>query len=285
MKVLVVGGLGFLGKNILKKFFHNKKYELYVYDLFSGQSKEKDLLTNVKILYSKDITLKNLLSDYKFELIINTAVIYDSDKTSKIYDTNFKMPLKLIEYSKHMNKISYIFFDTFFSKFNYNKKVEYVNSKKKLLETLKKSKNIKLIMLKLEHMYGPNDSKTKFVEFIKDSLLKNKKSIRLTDCTQKRDFIHVDDVSNLILELIKKINIFDSKLYEFEIGHGYSITVKKFVQTMKDVSKSKTNLLFGSITNNPHEIKNSYADIKSLPSFIDWKPLINYREGITSLFN
>lgn len=284
-KILIVGGLGFLGSKLAQKIIDENKFELYIYDIISNQNLEKNFNKKTHIFYESKISLKELIQNNHFYFIINAAVVYDAENIYKIYETNFILPLKLINYCKNKSDTNFIFFDTFFSKFEYNKKVNYTRSKKYFLKELHDMSGIKSIVFQLEHMYGPGDSQTKFVEFIKNSILNDEKEIKLTECIQKRDFIHVDDVCELIMESINKINFFDFLTYNIQVGQGYSISIKEFVNLMKAIKKSSIKLLYGSVEMNPKEIMDSKADIDSIPKFLKWKPKINLQKGIKNLYN
>lgn len=283
-KILIVGGLGFLGSKLAQKIINVNRFDLYIYDIIPNQNQEKKFNKNANIFYESKVSLKELIQNNHFNFIISSAVIYDAENTYKIYETNFILPLKLISYCKNKSYTNFIFFDTFFSKFDYNKKVNYTRSKKYFLKELCEMSGIKSIVFQLEHMYGPGDSQTKFVEFIKNSILNDVKEIKLTECIQKRDFIHVDDVCELIMESINKINFFDFTTKIIEVGQGQSVSVKEFVNLMKEIKKSSIKLLYGSIEMNPKEIMDSKADTESIPKFLNWKPKISLQKGIKNLF-
>ena len=84
MKVLVVGGLGFLGKNILKKFFHNKKYELYVVSrvLFSLNDPEIEFICQQ---YVKTPKGRNFVDLYfpQFQLYLKVNEDYHGTEKQK----------------------------------------------------------------------------------------------------------------------------------------------------------------------------------------------------------
>ena len=284
-KILIIGGFGFLGSKLAQKIIDENKFELYIYDIITNQNLEKKFNKKAHIFYESKISLKELIQNNHFNFIINSAVIYDTENTYKIYETNFILPLKLINYCKNKSDTNFIFFDIFFSKFDYNKKVNYTRSKKYFLKELHDIIGIKSIVFQLEHMYGPGDSQTKFVELIKNSILNDEKEIKLTECIQKRDFIHVDDVCELIMESINKINFFDFTTNILEVGQGHSVSVKEFVNLMSEIKKSSIKLRYGSIEMNPKEIMDSKADTESIPKFLNWKPKINLQKGIKNLFN
>ncbi len=80
-----------------------------------------------------------------------------------------------------------------------------VERRKIFVEWLKYfSDRIKVVNLKLEHMYGPKDDDSKFVTWITNQMLNNISSIDLTEGTQKRDFIYIDDVVDAYMLMLEK---------------------------------------------------------------------------------
>lgn len=84
----------------------------------------------------------------------------------------------------------------------------------------------KVVNMKIFHMHGSNDAKTKFIPFIIDKIKSNTEVIELTEGLQTRDFVYVKDVVSAFKFILQ---IFDtlSSFQEFEIGSGTSHSIKK----------------------------------------------------------
>ena len=133
-----------------------------------------------------------------------------------------------------------------------------------------KDKQIALINLRLEHVFGPNDGENKFVTSLIRSFYNKKNSIELTDGKQKRDFIYVDDVVRAFILVLLRHNVKGFK--EYEVGSGESIELKKFcLELTKAFDVSPSILNFGKLEHRMNEIMDSSADISSLKS-IGWQP-------------
>ena len=80
-------------------------------------------------------------------------------------------------------------------------------------------------------------------------------------------------------EILIKINYFERRYYEIEVGTGKSHSIKNLVLLIKKILNNKKTILnFGSILDNPTEIKNSKANLNSLPKFLNWNPKKNTLE-------
>ena len=147
-----------------------------------------------------------------------------------------------------------------------------------------KSKKIDFINIKLEQFYGPDDDLTKFPLFIIKNCLNNTPELKLTMGTQKRDFIHVEDVISAYSIMISKYITGKNNYYEYELGNGKAVSVREFVEFVHRMTHSKTVLKFGAIPFRNEEIMFSQADIEPLKD-LGWYPKYNLEDGIMEIIN
>lgn len=74
------------------------------------------------------------------------------------------------------------------------------------------------------------------------------------------------------------------KCLYYEIGCSTPITIKEFIQTIKNLSASKTKLNFGAIPYRKDEIMYSCASIVELEN-LGWKPQYSIKQGIQKILN
>ncbi len=267
LKILLVGASGFLGKNVYQQL--NQKYNFVVL----LRSKNPEFVNNQQFIYDNLDELKN----EKIEVIINCAVSYSEEKVSSLIESNILLPIKLLDMFENSVKF-FITFDSFYTKFANNPMLNYSHSKNSIREWYKRLSHLKIINLKLEHVYGRYDSKKKFIPWLIDNMIKNN-TIKLSECNQKRDFIHVDEIIKLIDEVIIKRDEFNKGFTEMEVGTGKSIEIKKFVLSLLEITKSTSKIFFGQ-KQFKGEIQDSYSNINTIPEFIDWKPEISLKESL-----
>ena len=101
---------------------------------------------------------------------------------------------------------------------------------------------------------------------------KNKKPLTVVgNGKQTRDFIHVDDLANAFIRVIKSKSI--KKIYNLGSGKKTSIN------TIAKIFGGKRKF----IPFRPGEPKHSLANISKLKKDINWKPKISIEEGIKKL--
>jgi nucleoside-diphosphate-sugar epimerase len=252
---------------------------------FSNTQRINRFLQYIKI-YDIDLQeIDKIFSENNINIIVHTACCYGrrNESLSTMLSSNISFGIKILECALNSKVGFFINTDTIFDKYF----SLYTLSKKQFVEWLKFfSTDIKIINMKLEHMYGPRDDSNKFVVWLLQQLKENVEEINLTSGIQKRDFIYIDDVVSAFLTVIS--NRFElGHFAEFEVGMGNAMPVRDFVEEMEKQYKGchpncKSILNFGSILYRKNENMNVAADISMLKK-LKWSPKINYITGIKKI--
>jgi len=280
--VLITGINGFLGSHLAKKLVQNYKVigiENSLNDLFRLQNNSFD----VKL--SDAMSIESIFKNHVVDFVIHTATIYSDDDPIRLIDSNVLLPLRLLIFCKKFATKYFINTDSFFNntKFNYNYLGDYTLSKKHAFEWLLHTrKNVHIINMKLEHMYGPLDSANKFVPNILYQMKRNVEKIDLTLGLQKRDFVFIEDVVTAYEVLLQKIDGISTHVVDIAVGLGIPISIREFVETAKKVTQCKTILNFGAIPYREGEIMESCADNSFLLN-LGWRPLFSIEKGLQKM--
>lgn len=285
--ILLTGGTGFLGSKIVEIILANGCQVIMLVRKNSSFEHLGVLIDNPKLIkvVLEEQKIEKVFSTYKIDAIIHTATCYgrNNESWAEIAEVNLILPLRLLSAGERAHVKCFINTDTFFNekiKFEKNENY-YVQTKKEFLDIAKnvsKSLSIKFINLRIEQMYGPNDSSKKFIPFIINQLLSSTKQIPLTLGEQKRDFVFVDDVANAFLNALK--NQSNIKHYEeFGLGSGDSVPIRKVVEYIKKITKSNSTLCFGNLAYRENEIMDSFADISNNKK-INWQAVIPWKKGL-----
>jgi nucleoside-diphosphate-sugar epimerase len=276
--ILLTGGTGFLGSCILKKLIFNRYQVIVLKRSFSNTSRIENLIDKLQVFDIDRINLETIFKDNKIDVIIHTATNYgrNNESISQVVEANFMLPLRLVEMAVRYNVKTFFNTDTILSKYMNT----YSLSKRQFLEWLKwYSCDLKIVNVKLEHFYGPNDNSSKFITKVIFDLVRNVESINFTSGVQKRDFIYVDDVADAFTVILENLETIDRKFNNFEVGSGNSLEIRKTVELIKEITGTTiTRLNFGAIPMRQNEIMDSRADIRKLEK-MGWAPRISLREG------
>ena len=279
MKILLTGGTGFLGSNILRRLL-GLGHELFCI------KRETSSLERVKIFKHKikwfnveTSDFDEIISSYKIEGIIHCATDYGRKQFNPIQtiETNLILPLKLLHAAANNNVLVFINTDTVL-----DKRVDtYSLSKRQFSEWLETySNDILTINVALEHFYGPFDNDSKFVSYVIRKMLGNEDSIDFTLGLQKRNFIYIEDVVDAFIVLLNNINKLDNSFHNFEAGTESTITIKDFVCLVKKLcNNNTTDLNFGAINYRENEVMNTNTNIDKLKS-LGWFPRFSLEDGL-----
>lgn len=275
----MTGATGFLGSNLLKKLVQANYNVIVLKRSFSNTFRIKDFVSNVKLYNIDKINPENIFIKNKIDIILHCATNYgrrEIDPASLI-QANLTMPLQLLELGKKNGVHCFINTDTILDK----RVSHYSLSKNQFREWLALyAREIICINVALEHFYGPHDDDSKFVPYIINNILNNADKIDLTEGKQKRDFIYIEDVVTAFMTIIHNIGNFKKRFLNYEIGSGESITIKRFVKTVKNITQNdKTILNFGAIPYRENEIMNSKANVTEICK-LKWKPKFSLEEGL-----
>jgi nucleoside-diphosphate-sugar epimerase len=288
--LLLTGATGFLGSHLLRKLVQSDCKVILIKRSFSNVDRIKDLLKDDRVVFHDLDTqkLEDIFINERIDSIIHTATEYGrgDESISKILEANLNLPIKLIELAIKYNVTSFINTDSYFNKENlsYSSLLNYSLSKKVLLKWLTQlSPKIRVVNIILEHMYGPYDSRSKFVEYLIQEIgIHKRKEIDLTHGHQKRDFVYVGDVVDAFTIIIEHSLIDKSPYSTFEVGYGQSVEVREVAELIKKISGSNTCLNFGKVAYRSDEIMESKANLRHITS-LGWSPKTRIMNGISSI--
>ena len=250
--IIITGGAGFVGTNLIKLLLKKTNYSLISLDNYSSGTKANHIKDN-RIVYLRGHTkdISKILKSYtnKVDSIFHFgefARIYQSFlQMNKCLDSNSIGTNAVFNYCL-TNKIKLVYSATSATLGNKGKDKNlspYAFSKAKnleLLENLKKWFNFKYEIIYFYNVYGPHQiSKGKMATVIgifEDCFKKNKPMTVVRPGTQSRRFTHINDTVNVCYLAWKK-----NLCRHYSISHKKSYTIievaKLFNKKIKYVSK------------------------------------------------
>ncbi len=142
---------------------------------------------------------------------------------------------------------------------------------------------LRFIDIHLQQMYGPGDDRSKFTTHIIEACRQNEARLELTAGEQQRDFIHIDDAVQAYDRILARNEDFTAS-DSIEVGSGKSVTMRSFVELVKQLAGANTKLDFGAVPYRANEAMLCVADITRLRSF-GWRPEVSLNDGLKSMLN
>lgn len=287
MKILVTGGTGFVGSNLvnkLKEFGHTIQ--------ITGFNNENNVNAHIAGNNLNELEEKYLKNnDVCFHQAANNDTL-ETDR-EKVFEQNVYTPIVLFEklYKYGCRKFIYASSTAVYG----NKKAPYsedntkpcplnvyAESKLKFDEFamhFAKEKNVSVIGLRYCNIYGPNEEhkgrRASMIFHICQNLINNQKPKIFKNGEQKRDWCYVKDVVNANVKCLhyEKSNIFN-------IAGGKSVDFNYLIKIIKenlgsDLETEYIECDFKEKYQNDTECNISKAEIE-----LGWKPYFNIEAGI-----
>ena len=143
--------------------------------------------------------------------------------------------------------------------------------------------HLRFIDIRLAQMYGPGDARSKFTTNVIEACRNNEPRLALTLGEQRRDLIHIDDVVQAYDRILQKQESFASS-DAIDVGSGTAPRLRDFVEMVKRLANSSTELDFGAVPYRANEAMHSVADISRL-SALGWRPVFDLEGGIRQTLN
>jgi len=285
--VLLSGASGFLGSHLLEALLE-QGYQVSILKRSTSNTWRINHLLGKVSSFNVDVTpLEDAFKGRRIDAVIHTACSYgrSNEAIHEIAECNLLFSLRLLDAAVFYKTTTFFNTDTLLPK-NLN---PYSLSKKQFVEWLKqRSHKIQVINLKLEHMYGPKDDRTKFVPWLISQLEQNVARIPLTEGDQLRDFTYIDDIVSAYLTLLEKSEQLLS-LAEFDVGTGKLISVRDFVTAIYKKYKQKvpvnqTVLGFGDVPLRDGEQIHLEMNVTKINSY-GWQAVESIESGIDRTLN
>ncbi len=313
-KVVVTGGLGFIGSNLIKILL-KKNYYVINLDKITYSSnfynvKEFSKYKNYKF-FKVNINNKNkilhILKKFKphavFNLAAETHVDRSIDKPENFIESNIVGVFNLLEAcrryleNKKNFKLIHISTDEVYGDVltgrskeedAYKPSSPYAASKASsdhLVYSYVRTFKIPAIITNCSNNYGPRQHPEKLVPKLIYNIINNKGLPIYGKGKNSREWIYVDDHCEALIKIFEKGKIGNF----YNIGSNLNVNNLKISQTLIKIARTKINLgrnvKIKFVKDRPgHDIR--YAlNSKKLIKSLKWKPKINILNGLKKTFN
>jgi len=315
-KIIVTGGAGFIGSNLVK-YLLKKKYFVINIDKLSYSANPynlKKMHNNKNYCFFKvDLNNKkkiiNILNKYKpdgiFNLAAETHVDRSIDSPSDFIKSNILGVYNLLESILHFSKknkkkikLIHISTDEVYGDiikgktneiFPYNPSSPYSASKAAadhLIKSYIRTYNLKAIITNCCNNYGPNQFPEKLIPKIIFNILNNKPIPIYGKGKNSREWIHVRDHCKALLLVYLKGKIGEN----YNIGSGQNITNIEIARKFLKIIKSKSIRIGKSVKikfvkDRPgHDFRYSLNSFK-IKKKLNWSTKISLNSGLIETFD
>ncbi len=311
-KILVTGGLGFIGSNLIELLLE-KKYFVINIDKISYSSnfynvKEFKKSQNYRFIKCdiNDKKIKKILFKFKPHIIFNLAaethVDRSIDNPGNFVKSNILGVYNILESfkqfsKKYKSKLIHISTDEVYGdvikgrsdeNYSYNPSSPYAASKASsdhLVSSFVKTYKIPAIITNCSNNYGPKQHPEKFIPKLIYNILNNINLPIYGKGLNSREWIFVKDHCEALIEISKKGKIGNF----YNIGSNRNIENIKVCRKLFEIAKSKIkigkNVKIKFVKDRPaHDIR--YAlNSKKIKKELKWYPKTSFENGLNKTFD
>jgi nucleoside-diphosphate-sugar epimerase len=275
-KILLIGGFGFIGKNLIEQL--SGEYEIHVI----GRRLDSDFMSmypNIKFhkyVFMSDEGIADVVALINPDYIINLVSIVTASRNMKQYkemiDMNINVLLELYEATKSIKQLK--LFLQFGSGEEYGNieapyretdrefpSSPYALSKQLTTNTalmLYNNFSFPISVVRPGNLFGDYQESNKFIPYIINKL-SNNEVIETTYGEQERDFIYAEDFAIGIKKVIESHKIFIGEI--FNLSAGKSFKLKEIIEYCKNYLRSSSVIEYGKIPYRENEMMKFKLDI------------------------
>ncbi len=260
MNVLITGGTGFIGSNLIKELL---KFNFRIFLVINNKTYQGELSDKIKILSGSYPNIKE--SDLRdIDLIIHLAAYSANppyDNLDSCIKYNYTQPRHLFELAKKCGVKKYLVFGSCFEYGLSSKEFDYIPTSAKLkpINSYAISKVMfynwlnsefsdithSILYLRLFHIYGDGELETRLWPTLLNKV-ENESDFDLTFGEQIRDFLNVHELVPIIINEIDFVNnVIGFKVKN--LGSGNPMKIKEFVEFWWKKFGAKGKLNFGKL--------------------------------------
>jgi len=302
IRVVVTGGCGYIGSNIVNKLLSNG-YEVSIIDNMMTDIPNKNFDCEI---INCDITNQDQLLSIKkknIDAVLHLAAQSSGPKSIDIpeLDININIigTLNMLKWCQ-ANNVPRIIFASSFVVYGDQQGTEYVRESdycypksvygiskqycERLINIYGTHLGIKWNVLRMFNVYGPGQNLSRTDQGMVSifmNLVKNKNLINVNGSLKRfRDFIHIEDIISG-WELCLHDNDHYNQIYN--LGSGVKTTISDLLQSLIVVFDKKGEVIIKEVGETPGDILGCFADISKIKNELGYKPKYDLDIGIRNM--
>ena len=295
-EILVTGGCGFIGSEIVKQLSLIGANVTIIDNLSSGKEKYIQGLSNVKLITADlldDDAIESIVKDKEY-VINNAALPFIPDSyyiPKKFFDVNVNATISLalaVIKEKKAKRFVHISSSEIYGTARYTPMDEnhqttpqstYAVSKlagERVVFTMYKEHNLPAVIIRPFNSFGPNITQPYIIPEIIRQMEKSD-VIKLGNVNAKRDLTYVTDTARgIILSLVKEGVIGEV----INIGSQRSYSIKDLVSLISEIMGKKVSIKVDPSRFRPYDVDTLICNYERATKLLGWKPEITVKEGL-----
>ncbi|MBR1928619.1 MAG: NAD-dependent epimerase/dehydratase family protein [Paludibacteraceae bacterium] len=291
-KVLITGATGYIGRQLVKQITEQEPQASIL--TLNRDIQKAQVLMPYKQCIHKDVYDQASIHDFSPDLVIHLATLStsraDSEIITPMLNANINYGVWLLNELSQIKTSNPITFVNVGSFAEYRMGVSngfrpaYLYSATKtafrhILTYYQDTIPLKVITAVLYTVYGGKDTQKKLIDYILESVT-SEKPVDMTQGEQVLDFIHLSDVVQFFVNIVKSPQALAEG--EYHIGTSKGTNIRAVADTIQQIIGRPLNIHWGGRDYRPLDVMSAIApQNKELEKF--WKPKVSLTQGILSL--
>lgn len=289
-RVLVTGGTGFIGGNIVRELA-GKGYEVHLAAIPPLPNARENIIPH-EINLMDSSSVEGFMKENEFECLVHMAWYVGP----KCHTSNLNLEWAIATLNLIKSFVSYggkVFLGAgtvseYEYKYGYlledetptDPKTMYGNSKNAVYNIAKvfcSQNSVAFKWPRIFNLYGPNEKPQRLVPSVINSCLKGE-DVKVSDCLKYQDYLHVEDTARAI------VSVLESNLEgAVNICSGNPVQLRRIVSLIAELTDFKGKILWGAI---PAAFEDNLVvgNNEKLKS-IGWTPKYSLEEGLLATIN
>lgn len=301
-KILVTGGAGFIGSNLVKALVE-KGYKVKVLDnLLRGNKLDTEILRKIEFIQGDvrdyDTVLnasKNCEVIYHFAAILGVDIVADNPVETMEVETIGLQNTCKAALINGVDKILYASTSGIYGHSAIEKSVDeemlvdpktsYAMAKRYneiYLSALYNEKGINSIALRFFNVYGYKQDNRMVIPRFFEQAINDKPLTVFGNGQQTRDFTFIEDTVEACIKLMEKVSGFEI----FNISNENEWSILDLAKEVKQVTKSSSEISFIEAPKNryDYEVERRVGTAKKLYKFTGMKPVTSLKIGLKNIY-
>ena len=280
-RILVTGSSGFIGRKLVSELQKNgHEIAVLFHSTITSVSKNVQEITIHNQTWEKEVL--DFAPQFVFHLAGKSHYPNSFAEKEELWEANVRFGNKLVDVILKVPNVTFVNFTTSLAykgsellPYTY-----YALTKSCFYHTLAffaSQNKLSVFNLILFNVYGKGDTTKRALNYIVDSL-GQKEVVAMSPGEQLLDFVHVDDVVHLCLQLLDEKPT--DTLEDIFVGTGTGTTLKQAAQLLEILSNKKTAIDFGGIR---YRLEEKMVNIAPVSDNRFWKSNIKIETGFLTL--
>ncbi len=293
--ILIIGGAGFIGSNF-SEYFLDKGYKVISYDIKKSIIFNRNLL-NIIGNSTDTMKIKNIFENEKIDFVIYTLtsfwIVDGNESYERLISENLTPIIDILNMMKDNDVNKFIYISSGGAIYGEsgipinenaeNQPVSFYGWIKEAAEAYIKynsriNNDFKYIIFRPSNVYGKYQELNRIIGVALKNAYTHEKMNIFGSIDTKKDYIHIDDFSEIVLSLIEK-----EKWNEiYNVGSGIETSIKEILENAKKITNNEIDIT--NYEGKKGDISYSVLNIDKIKKILDKNEFINVYDGMEMMF-